>query len=170
MANVVKIAKEKITQLRSQIVELERFIDLHETLASGGLPSSHMPSNDEMMATDHLAQKREGYTAHQNSVDNSGKRVRNKMRPDHMAELIARVIRESGRPLTRGEIVRALDARDVPIPFEDRERYIGTIAWRHKGLLPNIDGRGYWIRDLPVPEPISSIGIEETQSNLLESL
>ena len=28
------------------------------------------PSNDEMMATDHLAQKREGYTAHQNSVDN----------------------------------------------------------------------------------------------------
>jgi hypothetical protein len=163
MASAVKIAKERIAALQAQIIELERFIDLHDTLVGGALPSSQIPSNDEITATNHLELKREGYTAHQIPVDNSQKRVRTKMRPDHMAELIERVIRESGRPLTRGEIVRALEARDVPIPFEDKERYIGTIAWRHKGLFENT-GSGYRIRG----EPIVENGGEVTASDVLD--
>jgi hypothetical protein len=162
MASAVKIAKDKIVTLRAQIIELERFIDMHESLLGGGLLSSQIPSNDEISATNHLNLKREGYIAHQKPVDNSSRRVRWKMRPDHMADLIARVIRESGRPLTRGEIVKALEVRDVPIPFEDKERYIGTIAWRHKGLFENT-GNGYRIRG----ESVSGSENEITAADVL---
>ena len=62
-----------------------------------------------------------------------------------------RVIRERGEPLTRGQIVEALEMRDVVIPAVDKSRYIGTLAWRHKSIFVNIDGRGYWLRAEGVP-------------------
>jgi hypothetical protein len=70
-----------------------------------------------------------------------------------------RLIRETGRPMTRGEIVSAFERRDVDIPAKDKARYLGTIAWRHKGTFVNIEGRGYWLKDslyriqaIPTPE------------------
>jgi hypothetical protein len=39
----------------------------------------------------------------------------------------------------------------VHIPFEDKGRYVGTIAWRHKGTFVNVEGRGYWLRGEPIP-------------------
>lgn len=62
--------------------------------------------------------------------------------------------------MSRGEIVDALERRDVEIPAQDKARYIGTLAWRNKGTFVNIEGRGYWLRDAGVPllsgEPIDA--------------
>jgi hypothetical protein len=86
-------------------------------------------------------------------VENSGKRRQRTRgaRPDEIAMIMERVIRERGEPLTRGQIVEVLEARDVVIPAVDKSRYIGTLAWRHKSTFMNIDGRGYWLRDAGMP-------------------
>ena len=52
--------------------------------------------------------------------------------PKETAELMERVIREAGRPMSRGEIVDAFDRRDIEIPAKDKARYVGTIAWRQQ--------------------------------------
>ncbi len=51
--------------------------------------------------------------------------------------------------MSRGEIVDAFDRRDIEIPAKDKARYVGTIAWRNKGVFVNIEGRGYWLSRLP---------------------
>ncbi len=69
-------------------------------------------------------------------------------------ELVERIMRESGHPLTRGDIVEMLSARDVEMPGQDKARYVGTIMWRNKAKFVNIEGRGYWLRGQPVPPPM----------------
>ncbi len=86
------------------------------------------------------------------SVDNTKRPGRKRTgKPDNIALVIERVIRDVGQPMQRREIVKALEARDMEIPALDKERYIGTIVWRHKGTFVNVEGRGYWLRDEPVP-------------------
>lgn len=72
--------------------------------------------------------------------------------PKEIAELMERVIRERGEPMSRGEIVEALERRDVEIPAQDKARYVGTLAWRKKGTFMNIEGRGYWLRNAGIPK------------------
>jgi hypothetical protein len=69
-----------------------------------------------------------------------------------------RLIREAGHPLTRGEIVKAFEARDVEIPAKDPARYLGTIAWRHKGMFKNVEGLGYWLKGEPMPSGSKLLG------------
>ena len=52
--------------------------------------------------------------------------------------------------MTRGEIVKAFELRDFEIPAKDKSRYLGTIAWRHKGKFVNVNGLGYWLREVPL--------------------
>jgi hypothetical protein len=63
-----------------------------------------------------------------------------------IAQMIERVIRKVGEPMTRGQLVEALERRDVDFPAADKARYIGTIIWRHKAVFVNIEGKGYWLR------------------------
>lgn len=152
MENVVSAARAKIEILKQQIAELERFLQVYDELSSVG------SSQPEGTSTGVWAgiKKDEGNIAPQKPVDKSRWRKRSRMKPDAVSDLMARIIREVGRPMTRGEIVEAFDNRDVEIPFDDKARYIGTIAWRNKGRFINVSGRGYWLRDLPLkdtPEP-----------------
>jgi hypothetical protein len=100
-----------------------------------------------------MADRNFGALIGNNSVDNIPREGRWKRgRPAEIVAIIERIIREAGRPLTRGEIVEALEQRDVHIPAEDKQRYIGTIAWRHKSVFGNVGGLGYWLTGEPLPK------------------
>lgn len=174
MSNPVAVARVKIAKMeaecarmQAEIAKLRDFITLFDELSDGVAQVIVEPGAVPLPS---VATNVEGNVTLQTPpVDNSDvvrkRRLRPKseLRPAQTAELMERIIREIGRPLTRGEIVEAFERRDVLIPFEDKARYIGTIAWRHKGLFINIDGRGYWLRDEPVPpETQPSLGEFET--------
>ncbi len=67
--------------------------------------------------------------------------------PAERAQIVERLMREVGPPMTPGEVVEAFNRRDIEILAKDKSRYLGTIAWRNKHAFINIDGRGYWLRD-----------------------
>jgi hypothetical protein len=158
MPNPADAARERIAALKSEIAELEGFLQLYYRLA--GSPDAAVAASSQTLVVPVSAEKYGNVTLQtvgkqpvDNSVDRPG-RKRSKVRPDAMAEHIARIIREVGGPMTRGQIVEALERRDIHIPFEDKGRYVGTIAWRHKGTFENVEGRGYWLRG----EPLAAIG------------
>jgi DNA-binding transcriptional regulator YiaG len=65
------------------------------------------------------------------------------------------ILRDNGRPMTRGELADELQIRRVYLPGKDNEsraRYVGTILWRNRDRFENIEGKGYWLRDVPIPE------------------
>jgi hypothetical protein len=155
MANALKLARDKIAVLKAQVAELERFIAMHEMLLTGGTEQQVQDRMTSIMSGKNASGNETSKHIPVDTVENSRRGRAGKMRPDHTAELMQRIIREVGRPLTRGELVQAFESRDVQIPYSDKGRYIGTIAWRNKGIFENIEGRGYWLRELPVP-PLST--------------
>ena len=71
--------------------------------------------------------------------------------PAEIADRIVEIIRDVGRPMSRGEIVLEFERRGVGIPYDDKARYIGTVAWRNQDVIENIKGQGYWLRGVAQP-------------------
>jgi hypothetical protein len=164
MPDIVAIAREKLEYHRKQVSELEQFFRMYDLLVE--------TAQEGAGVSDHVsAEIVPGNKMPDGAVDNGGKngrlqvkaRVRLGPRPDHIADMMERIIREVGHPMTRGEIVAAFERRDVEIPYEDKARYVGTIAWRNKGRFDNIEGRGYWLRGEPVPPPHSNVTANDVE-------
>jgi hypothetical protein len=149
MPNVIENARKRLADLRRQVSEIERFLQMYEVFEAGG--STDQSGAPLAAMNGELA----GNISPENSlktVDKSGeKRRRSGTRPAEIVRLLERAIREAGRPLTRGEIVEALERRGVEMPATDKPRYIGTIAWRNKGTFRNIEGLGYWLTEEQLP-------------------
>ncbi len=143
-------ALKRLAELEREIAEVRKFIELY--LRFGG---KVVDTGSQMTLFESAAQLIGNETAgvSNQSVDNSARKTR-KNRPSgatprEIAEIMERVIRECGEPMSRGRIVDALERREIEIPAADKERYVGTIAWRNKGTFVNVSGRGYWVRDTP---------------------
>ena len=152
MSTPLENAKKRLAWLRSEIARVERFISDYNEFAGGTEPDHGDPLK---LAVDTGVR---GNVSANQPVDNSaGLAGRRKVRPEEIAQIIERVIREVGAPMTRGQLVEALERRDVWLPATDKPRYLGTIIWRNKGTFVNIEGRGYWLRGEPPPAPQPSI-------------
>ncbi|MGV6875889.1 hypothetical protein ACUSIJ_24790 [Pseudochelatococcus sp. B33] len=147
MSDVISKALKKIADLQAQISELKRFIEMHRALEAEVADRQSSLGADE----DELSSARNAQEYETIPVENLGSKRRRGTKPSDIVEMVERIIRDVGRPMTRGELVRALEQRDAKIPYEDKGRYVGTIVWRHKGLFENIEGRGYWLRGEPIP-------------------
>jgi len=76
-----------------------------------------------------------------------------KARSAYVARLIEeakRLILEARRPLKRGELVRLLERDGLPVEGTDKAKVLGTNLWR-SGKFEQIDGEGYWPKDVPRP-------------------
>jgi reverse gyrase len=147
MATPLENARKRLAALRAEAKEIERFIEMYERFEGGNV------SGPCFSVIDH---SRETYPQNSvnslpvDNVDNSVQAERTGPRPTEIADMMERMIREVGRPMTRGEIVKAFDMRDFEIPAKDKSRYLGTIAWRNKGKFINVNGLGYWLRNVPL--------------------
>jgi hypothetical protein len=157
MPDPIGIAKKRLLAIKVEMAEIEQFIRMYEALSAGkvgGEVGVNVGDLDEKLSPT--------IRAVDNGDNFSGRRDRMGSKPGELARLMERLIRETGRPMTRGEIVAAFERRDVEIPGKDKARYLGTIAWRHKGTFVNIEGRGYFLRDLldraqAIPTPDNEI-------------
>lgn len=79
-----------------------------------------------------------------------GARRRNPLPPRTLADLARAEIIARKRPMTRGELVDALEAKGVSLHAQDKAKNLGTILWRFREEFENIPGRGYWPKDVPL--------------------
>lgn len=87
-------------------------------------------------------------TAHEEIVISH--RERGELPPTEIAKLARQVLLESGQPMKRGELVRALEARGIPLLGKDKNKNLGTIMWRHGDMFVSIEKLGYWPKDVPL--------------------
>lgn len=147
MPTPIDNAKKKLAMLRAEIARIEQFISDYHVFSAGidgdradtrRTPLQGNLSTDDFPVDKRIEARRLGGPT-----------------PRDLAEMMERLIRDVGRPMTRGEIVEALELKDIVIPAQDKHRYIGTIAWRNKALFLNVHGRGYWLRG---ERPDKSVG------------
>ena len=72
-----------------------------------------------------------------------------RMRRERVAREVRDIIVSHGAPMTRTPIVRSLEDRGLRVTGAKAATNIGTIMWRLRHLFVNIEGFGYWPRDLP---------------------
>jgi hypothetical protein len=142
MSEVVEEAKRRLAWHRQEVKRLEEWLGFYGELGRTNA------EQDELWKQE----PKETSAPVDKPVEMRRRRRMSGAKPREIVEIMQRVIRDRGQPMTRGEIVEALEARDVELPAADKQRYIGTIAWRHKAFFPHIEGRGYWVSGEPVKD------------------
>ncbi|WP_156369181.1 hypothetical protein [Aureimonas sp. Leaf324] len=61
-----------------------------------------------------------------------------------------KVLRETGRPMNRAELLEALRGRGVEVKATDPARAVGRVLWRSEEFVHLDDG--YWLAAVPVPD------------------
>ena len=148
MASAIDNARRRLAELEKEIEEIQKFIELHERYLK--LSTDSDAADDNEIVSSDISQKQR-------------KSRKTRMPTTNLVDMIERIIREANHPLTRGELVEMLEARDVELPAADKPRYVGTIMWRNKSKFINIEGHGYWLRGMPWPNLLNQIsGIVES--------
>ncbi|WP_261295951.1 hypothetical protein [Sphingomonas hylomeconis] len=73
----------------------------------------------------------------------------------------AKMISEAGRPLTRGDLVRRLEAAGHQLEGGDKHKVLGTNIWR-SGKFLNVKGVGYWPKAVPLPAEYQHLPLRDT--------
>lgn len=123
LANALKRQKELLAELE----QIEQFLALHKRFAA---PESAP-----------VKRKR---------VSRPRKRMV-RSRPDDFVSLMETALRRNSAPMTRGQLAAAVEHQGVRIPSADKAKYLGTILWRNSQKFENIEGKGYWLRGVPLP-------------------
>jgi hypothetical protein len=128
---LVKALKRQ-DELRSEFEALQNLVAHYQRhlSVSGSAAGEDQPSLDLRLAASSL-KARSAYVA-------------------RLVEEAKRIILEAGRPLKRGELVRLLEREGLPVEGTDKAKVLGTNLWR-SGKFEQIEGEGYWPRDVPRP-------------------
>lgn len=151
--NDIKKIMEKRELLRQELQKIDNFLDLYHELIGG----TEMVHNDPSAPTSRPSGEPKSH---------GRKRSRGTVKPSDLGPMARRILLEHGRPMTRSELLKALEERDVVLAGEDKARYLGTIMWRMKEVFVNLDGYGYWPRDVecaeakynPIADKIREVG------------
>jgi hypothetical protein len=156
MDPVIQNAIRRRSDLRSELRDVERFLELYQQFKAPSDPRQatldvREPVEDSEEQTESTATAFPPFNG-PGVTPEPAEAVpglsREELRP-HIRETII----EAGKPLTRGQILRRLDAKDVRVGGKaDRSKNMGTILWRLRDDFVNLTGYGYWPRDLAYVE------------------
>ena len=138
---------ERIDGLMRAVRELQEIV-----------PDAAVPENIDRLTQDApaqmqpVAQDNAGTLAEPvgEEVPTERKRERNVLPPADIAAFARETLLAEGRPMKRGELVRAIEARGLPLAGRDKAKNLGTILWRHRRQFESLEGLGYWPSDVPL--------------------
>jgi hypothetical protein len=136
LANALREKEE----LRKRLAEIDEFLRLYERFSDAAGGPMEGKSNGVY-----------DQAAHSEPI--SGHFIQHG--PDAVVRVCTAILQDFGVPLTRGELAAELEARRVRLPGKDKEnraRYVGTILWRNQDRFENIEGKGYWLKGIPIPD------------------
>lgn len=125
-------AQRRREEIRKELEEIDLFLRLHQKFSFGTMA-------EPQATTD---QSRPTVSA---KADTLPKRNLSK---EAMAKAVRQLMIDRQRPMTRTDIVEALELKGIPVAGVDKPRALGTIMWRLRDRFVNLSGLGYWPIDL----------------------
>jgi hypothetical protein len=142
MDPVLAKALNKRIELENELARLDQFIAMYQELAGTNHETVDAEENSEGLTVAEAAI---------NGMNDSGGSIRPRGRPADFANIMETVLKDTGHPMQRGQLVEEVEKRGHVIPSEDKPRYLGTILWRREDKFVSIEGRGYWLKNVSVP-------------------
>lgn len=137
MVQVIEKAKQRLASLEAEAAKLRDFIAVYEALS-----------------TDAAVHNGDTTSAKLNRTDDSRLR-RSNAKPGEIIRVAKEAIATHGHPMTRSQLVAALEDRGLVIGGADKNKNMGTILWRSKQFY-SVEGEGYWPVDIPQPKSPTS--------------
>lgn len=144
-----KVLKRK-EELLKELNEIELFLKLHRKFSEEHTPNDRTRPRDANHLTDML--NREPAVVLLGPANTPSQR--SALNPMKFALLAEAAIRKVGRPMSRAEVVEAIESRGAVIPSSDKARYIGTIMWRRKDKFVHLESSGYLLREMMSPSAL----------------
>lgn len=138
MDETVRKALKKQKELIEEVQRLEDFIRTYEELSGLLIP------RDEMIAVVKDGDKT--VNAIKKRID--GRHVKRRNNVKKLISISERLINESKRALTRGELADAMEREGVSVFANDVPKYLGTLLWRNPDRFVQIEGSGYITKEL----------------------
>lgn len=132
--------------LRRELQEVEQFLLLWHRVI--GTEAEHSSQSEDAQPDGHPAAPVS--VPARSSARSQSPPLRSPSR-QHARDIARRVILAKGLPMTRGELVAAFEAEGAPIAGRDPNRNVGTIMWRLRSDFVNIEGHGYWPKEVSLP-------------------
>lgn len=163
MDKAVENALARRAQLRRELEEVEGFLALYDRFKSLGsaqatlgiiAPATVTPVAGPAPSFASIDRENEdpGGAKEEQSPPSPPQAAGKGLSREELRPHIEAIIREAGRPLTRGNLLRKLDQRGTPVGGRaDRAKNMGTIMWRLKEHFVNLPGYGYWLQNEPYP-------------------
>ena len=129
-------ALKKRQELEKELQKLDQFLEMYYELAGTNReePDTSPPRTDLM-----------------SRLTEASGMIRPRGRPADFARIMEAILKDVGHPMQRGPLVVEIEKRGHSIPSDDKPRYVGTILWRNSDTFESVDGRGYWLKGVPVP-------------------
>lgn len=144
---VYENALKRQAELKQELLEIEGFLRLWQRFSGVKKEQNILDDMVKHITTDSIQ-------AAANQIDARKKRAKDardspRGLPRHAVGKWARqFMMEADHPLTRGQLVQEFADRGLPLGGKERERNMGTIMWRLNEEFVNLEGFGYWPRDV----------------------
>lgn len=130
MDNAYERAQLRREELRKELEEIELFLKLHHKFSTGTGVQQVTQDEDGPVILPPISKTKRNLSKHK------------------MARTVRSIMIDKMRPMTRTDIVEALELTGVPVAGVDKSKAVGTIMWRLRDRFVNIPGYGYWPNDL----------------------
>ncbi len=150
-------ALKKMRKLQQEIKELDAFIAKYEELSGNKIQQDDLLAVPDSVINPH------------DSLSGSGKIVKRRNNIKKLLDITERLIRESGRPMTRGEIVDGMDRLNITIHSKDKAKYIGTLLWRNDTRFVAVEGEGYALPNMVIENATNESDLETQLMSEIES-
>jgi hypothetical protein len=138
-------AVKRLETLESEAAELRKFIELYrrtrhllglERAVDDG-DKSTLPSGENAIEKPEIGRRR---------------KVTDNPKPAVVVAESLKILAERGAPMTRRELHEALAQRGFEVRGADPIKALGTMLWRAKDQIVQLEGHGYWIKAEPLPD------------------
>jgi len=156
MDSILEAAEKKRDEIREELQKITDFIVTYRRLAQqvqADEANTTRTHRDSAEPVDGAASQEARALEKADGAQAKRARVNDNPKPKEVVEAAVKLIREIGRPMTRREIREQLAERGMVVNGADPVKALGTMLWRSGSeRLTQIEGRGYWPSDLPLPE------------------
>lgn len=131
-----------LEKLQLELRETEEFLRLLQTYAKediGGLEAASAPQHAARIPRGGKKKKGAPMTESGNP------------KPEETVKVSRDILVQLAQPLTRRQLVDALRERGLVIKAKKPVNWLGTILWRAKDAFIQLEGRGYWPKDIAYP-------------------
>lgn len=139
-----RLLKRREAALR-ELQRVDELIKLYQEVKRGEDDNEHAPTVSNLLFGHPVDENVRPHQLRRTPRFSPGQKVR----PREVGPIARRLMLDNGRPMTRTELLEALKESGVQLAGSDEARYLGTIMWRLRDEFINIEGHGYWPRDIP---------------------